>query len=592
MSQIPPLTIRGNARNNYLYGTAISDGINAGLGDDYLRGYAGNDYLWGGAGSDRFVFERTQTQNGLDTIKDYMYAPAVGGGEVDVLDFSLVGFARNALSRNGAIENGIDNVVRFVDDGIGGGARVEVSLTGAGGETYTEWATLEGLYAGNLVHFRIGAHTYTRPVQGTPSTGLRYDIGNGDRNGDGAVMDGEDEYLNDFADDDDLFDDRLIVGIEGGDYNDTIHMGADVLMGDRVVGFGGTTAFTPGVTALRLPENVTDSGDDAVDDGQFEVYYGTYDAATDIFTVTSTPDTTADPTRATHTMVLYDSDGDSESGDVGSLGGMVLQGVYAENQWYLDDAGRLHYATDAVEPGNELPWLGDENVLYGTNDREFFDGGDGIDIIYAGGGSDFLFGGASLDNKGRDMGPRPDGNDWLYGGGGADAFFATNVVEGGIDSIKDFSDNGGAANTSDVIVLVQEAGLASHFFEIFRNTDTPSIPDGVVVTNLVVAQMGDEGGLFDLGDLTVDPDESLDEMMVQANGVRWGAPDDLSGEYNVYRFRYDGKEYLFWDAWGDGYAGEAPVDALPQGFDDVVVEITGAAGLNASNIVLLQQGLI
>ena len=573
MSIDPTVTLRGNARNNYLYGTAAHDGIDGGLGNDYLRGYAGFDYLWGGAGSDRFVFERTQAQNGIDTIMDYMYAPTVSGGEVDVLDFSLVGFARNALSRNG----GIDNVVRFVDDGIGG-ARVMVSLTGAGGETYMQWATLEGLYAGNLVHFSIGAHTYTRPVQGALSTGLRYDIGNGDRNGDGVP---------DEADNDDLFDDRLLVSVGEGDT-----MGADVLIGDRLRGFGGTTAFTPGVTALSVPESVVSGGDlyvDAVQNGEFQVYYGTYDAATDIFTVTSTPGTTADPTSATHTMVLYDSDGDTEGGEVSALGGKVLQGVFAESQWYIDEAGTLNYATDAVTPGAPAPWLNTENVLYGTSADEFFDGGDGIDIIYAGQGTDFLFGGSSYNNMGRDMGPGPDGNDWLYGGGGADAFFATNVVDGGIDSIKDFSDNGGVANGSDVIVLAPYSGVIQ---QIFDRDNLGGINEifGWQPVRLAVIQESGQGGLLNIGeltaDLTADPVASLHDAMVLANGEHWGTPEETTAPYNVYRFNYDGKEYLFWDAAGDGYAAEVQGDVPLYGSDNVVVEITGAVGLNASNIYL------
>lgn len=59
MAPTPQKTIQGNARNNYLYGTAAVDGMDGGLGDDYLRGYGGDDFLWGGAGADRFVFERT-----------------------------------------------------------------------------------------------------------------------------------------------------------------------------------------------------------------------------------------------------------------------------------------------------------------------------------------------------------------------------------------------------------------------------------------------------------------------------------------------------------------------------------------------------
>ena len=51
----------------------------------------------------------------------------------------LITLARRATAsglRNSGTPNGIDNVIRFVDDGEGGGARVEVSLTGQGGGTF------------------------------------------------------------------------------------------------------------------------------------------------------------------------------------------------------------------------------------------------------------------------------------------------------------------------------------------------------------------------------------------------------------------------------------------------------------------------
>lgn len=581
MSQIPPLTIRGNARNNYLYGTAISDGINAGLGDDYLRGYAGNDYLWGGAGSDRFVFERTQTQNGRDTIKDYMYAPTASGGEVDVLDFSLVGFARNALSRNSGIEDGIDNVIRFMDDGEGG-ARVEVSITGAGGETFTQWATLEGLYAGNLVHFRIGAHTFTRPVQGAPSTGLRYDIGNGDRNGDGTISDGEDDHPNDFADNDDLFDDRLIV--DGGGDNDTIHMGAEVLMGDRVLGFGGTTAFTPGVTALSVPESVVWSGEgDAVLNGEFQVYYGTYDAATDIFTVTSTPGTTADPTSATHTMVLYDSDGDTKGGQVNALGGKVLQGVYAESQWYIEE-GALQYDTNPTrwndldsKSGDDV--LNTENVLYGTGANEAFDAGAGIDIIYAGAGNDRLFGGSSYYDSYYD-GPGPwtieDGNDWLYGGAGADIFFATNVLDGGIDSIKDFKGAEG-----DVIALALGTGpIEQALWSESSNPLSPEDAGGRWLSWSEILEAYPNGVGYDPSLVVTLTGDTLEAALQAATSVPGAVFTTQETPVNLYVLQHGGKEYLYLDALGNGY----PAEYVPMA--DFIVEITGAVGLNASNIYL------
>ena len=47
---MPPMNkITGNARNNYLYGTALADEINGGgAGNDYMRGYGGDDLLIGG----------------------------------------------------------------------------------------------------------------------------------------------------------------------------------------------------------------------------------------------------------------------------------------------------------------------------------------------------------------------------------------------------------------------------------------------------------------------------------------------------------------------------------------------------------------
>lgn len=545
----PTVTLRGTARNNYLYGTATHDGIDGGLGNDYLRGYAGFDYLWGGAGSDRFVFERTLAQNGVDTIKDYTYAPTATGGEVDVLDFSLVGFARNALSRNGGIDNGIDNVVRFVDDGIGG-ARVMVSLTGAGGETYTQWATLEGLYAGNLVHFSIGAHTYTRPVQGALSTGLRYDIGNGDRNGDGEP---------DAADNDDLFDDRLLVPYGEGDTR-----GAEVLIGDRVRGFGGTKAFTPGGPALAVPESVVWNGgeSDSVHTGEFQVYYGTYDAATDIFTVTSTPGTTADPTSATHTMVLYDNN--PIEGAL-FMGAWVFNGVFAESQWYIDN-GALQYDMDGFFASQEMSVLNTENVLYGTSADESFDGKEGIDIIYAGAGNDRLFGGSTFMGSGNEeMTPPPDGNDWLYGGTGADIFFATNVLEGGIDTIKDFNGTNG-----DLMAL---ADFPFPVGSALQSSDP--LPDDPSWWSLTRARTEGLGGLYDIGTVA---GASLEAALLAESALD-GSINTQGAPFNVYRLQHNGKDYLFWDALGNGYTAGGD-------YDDTVVEITGAVNVNEGNIYL------
>lgn len=524
MSQGPTNTLRGNSRNNHLYGTATSDGIDGDLGNDYLRGYAGNDVLWGGAGSDRFVFERTLAQNGIDTIKDYTYAP--GGGDVDVLDFSLVGFARNALSRNSG-ENGIDNVIRFVEDG--NGARVELSLTGAGGETFTQWAVLEGLSAGDLVQFSIGARTFTRPVQA--GAGLRFDIGNGDRNGDGSVT------VADNADNNLEFDDFLAFQPSEGNPTGAA---AAVLIGDRVRGLTEVADFVPGVTTLAVP-GITAAGGDAVGNQQFAVYYGTYDGTT--FTTTSTPGTTRNPTTATHTMVLYDTDA---SASVNSVGGLVLEGVYAENQWSVTNPGTQNatLAYDRLATAG----LAAENVLYGTAANESFIGGNGIDIIYAGAGNDRLYGSTGYWM----MGEPADGNDWLFGGEGADTFFATREVQGGVDVIQDFDGAEG-----DLIALAIDGTSA-------ESAAVNGLNGNVNWSNTAHI-------LVDRGDITADGPNLQAAMAAEFNAA--------GSSVTVYQFGYDGRSYLYWDAFGNNYNTMAS-------YDDVVVEITGAVNLSASNIYL------
>lgn len=51
-------------------GTKDPETYVAGSGSDVLRGLGGNDTLTGLAGSDRFVFEATLADNGVDTITD------------------------------------------------------------------------------------------------------------------------------------------------------------------------------------------------------------------------------------------------------------------------------------------------------------------------------------------------------------------------------------------------------------------------------------------------------------------------------------------------------------------------------------------
>lgn len=140
----------GNARNNFLYGSQGCDSLDGGAGDDYLRGYLGNDVLTGGTGADRYVFERTFAANGTDRITYF----EVG---TDILDFSLVGFARGVFNRQP-----LANIIRL--DQTDTGARLLVDLDG-GGDSFQPWARLDGLELGDQVTLRVGALTLTAPVQ-------------------------------------------------------------------------------------------------------------------------------------------------------------------------------------------------------------------------------------------------------------------------------------------------------------------------------------------------------------------------------------------------------------------------------------------
>lgn len=151
----PPLNkILGDARNNSLYGKSSADDLNAGGGDDYLRGYAGDDLLTGGRGADRFVFERTWAANGTDVITDFSAA------EGDILDFSLVGFARGVFNRWN-----LDQIIRI--DYSGSLARVMIDIDG-GGDSFQTWAILQGVGINTTLNLRVGTTPYTTVVTDTP----------------------------------------------------------------------------------------------------------------------------------------------------------------------------------------------------------------------------------------------------------------------------------------------------------------------------------------------------------------------------------------------------------------------------------------
>lgn len=193
--------------------------------------------------------------------------------------------------------------------------------------------------------------------------------------------------------------------------------------GDQVLGLT-PLEFEPGVTQIPVPSALAGVGDDVVDGNQFEVYYGVYDPATNVFTVTSTPGTISTTASgflsATHTMILYDND--TTDSNTRWIEGVVLEGVFAENQWVLTgsgDAKKLEYIPLTASSA--------ENALYGTAGGDSIDGEAGPDIIFGEGGDDTIIGGADADyidgGVGLDSLLGGEGNDTIIGGADADLLF-------------------------------------------------------------------------------------------------------------------------------------------------------------------------
>lgn len=92
--------------------------------------------------------------------------------------------------------------------------------------------------------------------------------------------------------------------------------------------------FTVG-DEIAVPDTFYGWGNNVVDDQQFEVYYGSYNSTTHVFTVLSTPFELYagyEPTLGeTHTLILYDNDTEEYSNMI--LDGFALSGVFYESYW-------------------------------------------------------------------------------------------------------------------------------------------------------------------------------------------------------------------------------------------------------------------
>ena len=200
-----------------------------------------------------------------------------------------------------------------------------------------------------------------------------------------------------------------------------------ITAGNRFKGATYVSSFEPGVTQLSVAPTFSSYGDDRVHDGQFEVYYGSYDSVTGVFTVTSTP--SSNPSVPTsHTLILYDNDSTS---NVEFIEGLVFDGYMVESGWRITNAMTENATLGFTPPANTLYGTPGADTLTGTDSAELIQGLAANDSLSGGGGNDTIAGG-----EGNDTLVGGVGDDVLIGGPGNDTF---RYVSGdGLDTFKDF----------------------------------------------------------------------------------------------------------------------------------------------------------
>jgi len=107
--------------------------------------------------------------------------------------------------------------------------------------------------------------------------------------------------------------------------------GVEIGIGDQFT--ARLVSYTEG-NEISIPDTFFGAGDNTVDNNQFEVFYGTYNSNTRVFTVISTPYqhySSGANSGETHTLILYDNDSVSNM----ILDGFLMLGVFYEDYWYV-----------------------------------------------------------------------------------------------------------------------------------------------------------------------------------------------------------------------------------------------------------------
>ena len=241
---------------------------------------------------------------------------------------------------------------------------------------------------------------------------------------------------------------------------------------DKFTGLNFVSYFEPGYMQLPIPKTFGSYGDNAVHREQFEVYNGSYDVHTGVFTVQKLPGAPNYSPRTEFTMVLYDDDPEVTVGDVEGI--VFLNQMEERDGWQVLNRGTVNAVlefnnTDLNQSGGYAylrgvnGGVGNDTLNGSSSTKEYIYGMAGNDLIYAGAGdnvvaglgADTVFGaaGEQIIDLGMDI------SNWSNGDGSAD----TVVLAGGDSSAvgnqgQDFIYNFEFAN--DIIRVGEVYGAA------------------------------------------------------------------------------------------------------------------------------------
>lgn len=186
------LLIDAMAGNDRITGGSAAQTIYGGSGNDVIQGAGGDDILWGDgsstgatfvAGKDTFVFEKTLTDNGVDTIMDFGIAGHKTDGVLqtgtyvaDTLDLSHVKFTDVSTSSEHDEGEEVHITAANVNDYVSvkdGDLYIDTDGVGAGQAQL--WAHLNGVNGGDLINLKFDDANLQIQATATPKGVLDFE---------------------------------------------------------------------------------------------------------------------------------------------------------------------------------------------------------------------------------------------------------------------------------------------------------------------------------------------------------------------------------------------------------------------------------